>query len=134
MTNAIFEEMIRRGARKLAKRHIQEALHSSFFKYENCLLEIDRNYWKRKSYNFIFDNAYSEAWYQIGADDAVKGLRRFGQIAGYCIGWNLQIIEMTRAGWINPWLVKKHGFKDYGGKDFSSYVKALKHEVEMLDI
>jgi len=111
----ILDGIIRHKARKLAKTHIKLALDDlkcgGQFSFEDCQQEIQKNYWQRKSVDFVFDRAYDGQWYELGGEDAIRGWRRF-DVPGYLKGWRNQTLSLAYDGWVNPRVIQQYGWID----------------------
>jgi hypothetical protein len=129
----IWNEIIRRKARKLAKAHIKRALgdlkSGGHFSFEDCQPEIRNSYWQRKSVDFVFDRAYDGSWSELGSEDAIRGYSRF-DVPAYLQGWRNQIMALAFNGWVNPRVVQQYGWIDevIG----QQYINA-KHQLDQLD-
>ncbi|MDG6381302.1 hypothetical protein QCD83_20800 [Pseudomonas savastanoi pv. phaseolicola] len=130
---AVLNSIIRYKARKLALAHIKRALESlrdsSPFDFQDCQREINDNYWRRKSVNFMFSNAYEGPWYKLGQDDALEGRKRF-DVPAYVEGWRNEILSLSFNGWLNPHIIQQYGWID--GAVGNEYL-ILKHQIDQLD-
>lgn len=129
----VLNSVIRYKARKLALAHIKRALENlrNFgpCNFEDYQREINANYWKRKSADYIFSNAYKGPWYRLGQDDAVKGTKRF-EVPDYANGWRDEILSLSFKGWVNPHIIQQYGWIDGAvGKEYL----ILKHQIDQLD-
>ncbi|MFJ2320016.1 hypothetical protein [Pseudomonas sp. NPDC087817] len=129
---ALLNEVIRYKARRLAEVHIKGAVHDltqgQQFNFESCKRQMN-NYWKRKSVNLVFENAYDSPWYALGSEDALKGWRRF-DVPAYQKGWRSQILAFAFVGWINPRIIQQYGWIDKAiGQQFIN----IKHDIDQLD-
>jgi hypothetical protein len=128
----IFNEIIRYKARNLAQVHIKRAVHQlmygGYFNFEDYQREIN-NYWKLKSVNSVFENAYDGPWYLLGGADALKGWRRF-DVPAYLKGWRNQIMALSFDGWVNPRIIQQYGWMDE--TIGQQYINA-KHQLDQLD-
>lgn len=129
----VFNSVVRYMARKLAHAHIKRALDSlrdsGPFDYGNCLREINANYWKRKSVDLVFSNAYANPWYMLGQADALKGIRRF-ETPDYAKGWRNEVLSLSINGWLNPRIIQQYGWIDASVEQ--EYL-ILKNQLDQLD-
>jgi hypothetical protein len=112
----MLNDVIRYKARKHAVAHVKRALQEIRsdgyeFDYEPMLREIKASYWYQKSVNFTYQTAYDGPWHELGANDALKGWRRF-DVPAYATGWRNQIMALAFDGWVNPRIIERHGFID----------------------
>ena len=128
----VFDEIIRYKARKLAQVHIRRAVHQltydGQFNFEDYQREIN-NYWKRKSVNSVFENAYDGPWYALGSEDAQKGWRRF-DVPAYQKGWRSQVLAFALNGWVNPRIIHQYGWID---EAIGQQCINIKHQLDQLD-